>query len=1024
MVGGPVGAQIGWVAGSLIGSAFTPAQKSQGPRLSDLSVTTSSYGTAIPWVAGSPRMSGQVIWASAKREIATTERSGGKGGGRSEYTSYTYEIDLLYLLSDNQVEGVSRVWSNGELIYSGDTLADGTWTRMTAYSGAPGQLPDPDYEAAVGTANAPAYRGRGTLFIKSLQLGTSGQLPNLTFEFGSRSLASVAAVTKLTTTVTSASYLSAGQPAITGTTFTHLVGQWTNFYENDTVKVYTINAVTGVSNFLREFQLDNDLGTNIGSLSLRGNSDVSCLMCLISVSGQPYQSYVRVWFADGSATSIRVFTVTPASPPIFSRRGNTCIFGFSSIASKALTDHTGQIGTTLADWVYIIFILGDLVYCSSANTPGRIFVCDVATLTLQDTLNIGSNFFISLFDAGNGELGTIQSNGEVRVYGANGWSASLGTYNINNVGLRENAVAVVGGKLLSCFSDAPVNPYICRTGHATITLTPNSPALPDVVSAIMLRAGYSAGQFDVTPLSPAKKVHSLANASVSTARSLLEMLAGAYQFDAVLSDKIYFRNRGTASSATLTFDELGVMVDANNPPDPLPLTQANELEIPAQIALTYANIDGDYQPDTQYSDRLLTGMESTSAIQLPIGFTAAEAKMIAETLLMDKVVSALSTSITVDTSRATIEPMDSITVTAKNGSTFRMRVVRRKDAGGVTTLDCVSDNVSVLTQSSITDGGTTGQTDVPTLAQTTLLLLDIPLLRDADDMPGLYAVVSSDEDNWKSGAIFDSRDNVTYTLRDSAATPAPLGICLNVLGAWTGGNVFDESNTVTVDIGAQQLSSVTWDQLLVSQELNVAMIGTELIQFRVATLVTPGVYTLSGLLRGRRGTTSTGHVANETFVKLSVAEGVRFMPLENSDLARVRYYKGVSQNQALDVVNAQAITPLGNNLRPLAGTDARANKDAADVVISWKRQTRLSTRIVGPLPMSIPVGEATESYEVELWNLGYTVLKRTVATTTTSFTYTSAQQTADFGATQLSFYVRIYQMSAVMGRGALLQQVI
>ena len=44
------------------------------------------------------------------------------------------------------------------------------------------ELPDPDYEAAVGTANALAYRGRATIFIKSLQLDSSGQLPNLNFE--------------------------------------------------------------------------------------------------------------------------------------------------------------------------------------------------------------------------------------------------------------------------------------------------------------------------------------------------------------------------------------------------------------------------------------------------------------------------------------------------------------------------------------------------------------------------------------------------------------------------------------------------------------------------------------------------------------------------------------------------------------------------------------------------------------------------------------------------------------------------
>ena len=56
------------------------------------------------------------------------------------------------------------------------------WTAMRFYGGGPDQMPDPVYEAAVGAGNAPAYRGRSTVFIEGLNLGGSGQLPLLTFE--------------------------------------------------------------------------------------------------------------------------------------------------------------------------------------------------------------------------------------------------------------------------------------------------------------------------------------------------------------------------------------------------------------------------------------------------------------------------------------------------------------------------------------------------------------------------------------------------------------------------------------------------------------------------------------------------------------------------------------------------------------------------------------------------------------------------------------------------------------------------
>lgn len=183
-IAGPAGAQWGWMAGSLAGSLAFPPQN-EGPHLADLSVTSSAYGAVIPYLAGHQRIGGQVIWASTKREIATTTSQGGKGG--AENTSYTYECDLHILLTENVFAGITRVWSNGKLVWTQlEGAAEGSfqaseettrWSRITTYTGAADQMPDPD-----GHPDAPAYRGRGSVFIKNLGLGSSGSIPNLTFE--------------------------------------------------------------------------------------------------------------------------------------------------------------------------------------------------------------------------------------------------------------------------------------------------------------------------------------------------------------------------------------------------------------------------------------------------------------------------------------------------------------------------------------------------------------------------------------------------------------------------------------------------------------------------------------------------------------------------------------------------------------------------------------------------------------------------------------------------------------------------
>jgi hypothetical protein len=67
----------------------------------------------------------------------------------------------------------------------------------------------------------------------------------------------------------------------------------------------------------------------------------------------------------------------------------------------------------------------------------------------------------------------------------------------------------------------------------------------------------------------------------------------------------------------------------------------------------------------------------------------------------------------------------------------------------------------------------------------------------------------------------------------------------------------------------------------------------------------------------------------------------------------------------------------------------------------------------------VPLAEEVEAYEVEILD-GATVL-RTLNTSTTSVTYGAAQQTADWGALLGpggTLHVRIYQLSALSGRGA------
>lgn len=84
--------------------------------------------------------------------------------------------------------------------------------------------------------------------------------------------------------------------------------------------------------------------------------------------------------------------------------------------------------------------------------------------------------------------------------------------------------------------------------------------------------------------------------------------------------------------------------------------------------------------------------------------------------------------------------------------------------------------------------------------------------------------------------------------------------------------------------------------------------------------------------------------------------------------------------------------------------------------LTWIRRTRVSGEWRSLV--DVPLGETSEAYEVDIFSDStYSVIRRTLISNTSSVTYTSAQQIADFGNKQTTLYLKIYQISSAVGRG-------
>ena len=201
LVGGIVGAVIGtyfgnpyagYAIGSMIGGALEPPKKfkQEGPRLTDLKVTNSSYSIGKPKVFGTYRMSGNLIFSTALKEtknVETQEQGKGGGGSETETTTYTYRATCAYALCEGVISGVRRIWWEGKLVYdysqSNNGFIGNIGGYIKVYNGTETQLPDPSIEAELGVGQVPGYRGTAYVVFTDMQLAEfQNRIPNFTFE--------------------------------------------------------------------------------------------------------------------------------------------------------------------------------------------------------------------------------------------------------------------------------------------------------------------------------------------------------------------------------------------------------------------------------------------------------------------------------------------------------------------------------------------------------------------------------------------------------------------------------------------------------------------------------------------------------------------------------------------------------------------------------------------------------------------------------------------------------------------------
>ncbi|MFN3972803.1 MAG: glycoside hydrolase TIM-barrel-like domain-containing protein [Gemmobacter sp.] len=555
-----------------------------------------------------------------------------------------------------------------------------------------------------------------------------------------------------------------------------------------------------------------------------------------------------------------------------------------------------------------------------------------------------------------------------------------------------------------------------RLGH-WLTGRLGAVSLAALVRHLCLRAGMPEALIDVSGLWGA--VEGYAITALEAPRSSISTLARHFGFDAIETEgMIRFVMRGRASVLALAHDDLV----ASREGEALELVRAQETELPQALKWQVARADEDYDAALVEARRITVDTTRIASESFPMAIPPEEAERRCRRALMEAWIGRESATFRLPHSRLALDPADVIRL-VHDGREIELRLVSIADSDG--------RGIEAVRQDRAAYDLPPGDPRPATLTRSVVfgapdvVLLDLPQL--SEDQPAHRPMVAAHAVPWPGEmAVFRSPSTDGFNLLTTFGSRARIGTLVSDFYPGPTSR-FDFGNALVVDLVSGTLESVT-DLTLFGGANALAVEAApgkwEVVQAGAAELIAPGRYRLTRLLRGQRGTEAA--MGNPTPAGAGVVvldSALAPLPIAEADLGLPWNWRiGPAARSVSDAsYTALAFTPAGRGLVPFAPVHVvhpwRTARSPGDLTIRWTRRSRALVADAWE-QVEVPLAEDAEGYDVQI--LDGAVVKRTLASTTTSVLYTAAQQTADWGAPfgpGQTLAIRIYQLSNRLGRG-------
>lgn len=1119
------GAQIGLLAGQMLFPTQLPGQ--YGPRLEDLLTTSAQLGVPVPIIYGTIAVPGTVIFLSCVEEIVSTEEVGGKGGPTQTVTTYTYFQTIAVGLCEGPINGLLRVWENGELKYDVRPQQDGETPEeyaeriemsseygagLSVYLGDEVQQADPTLELTMGVGEVPAFRGLAYVVFPNRQLRDeqARRHPQFRFEvWTGESEQEVLPPTELT-------------GALDGYQGNAILPDWprNRYYTIDLVGPEGIRVFDVLTNEEQQQVMFDDLlapepftsfqGMTVGPdgmlylhgftglntlsiaavdpttmqvesrISLGGAANVMQYMCVVRWVGT-LETIDYIWaqglftyFTFRRANPPGVATIVHSHPGYDGRvtdgyRSGTTSYAYGITFDPALSG-TGsdinvfelvideQFNALLIPFPFVTFEQIATIPLSSLD-PACTRLTRVTGLVFDQTdrtLIFGAEGFTaasggpSLFecffkyDPDTNQI--VWRSADLAIENSDDYSQMSrlrgGTFAVTQAFARIALIDTRTGshEILDFNAETPnswTGQSVYDSAHGTVITfvigagpwvifldrrLPGAVSIASIISDVCTRCGLAAEEIDVTDLTD-REVQGYAITRPSPGRGIIEPLRQVGYFDAVESDgRLKFPARGGAIALTLSEQDLGAHYAEDERPPLVTTQKSQDVELPKRIRIQYIAESRDYDTgDAPSPTRITSAAVNEVDIQVPVSISDDHAMQAAEILWSDAWGARWTHQIALDVSFLALEPTDVIAIPV-DGRLYRSRVVSIEDAAGfLRKLTLMRDDDGRYTSTAVADPPQRPPVRIIAYSATALLLLDLPPLRDEDDNAGIYAVAypTNPARTWTGAVVYRSSDGISYAQVGSIVTAGIVGRLVDALPAGLS-TTWDYENVIVVDVISGTLESRTEDAVI--NGANAAAIGAhgrwEIVQYLNATQISATRWQLSGLLRGRRATEH--HIGtsavDDLFVVISAGGMVRF-PLQLAEIGVTRFYRPVTLGTSATEGSTLPFVGAGEALKPFSPVHIHGARSGGDLIIEWTRRGRFGQELRSGT--DIPLSEETEEYEVDILVPGASpeTALRTLETSTPTVTYTAAEQAADGFVGDDPIMVRVYQISASVGRG-------